>query len=215
VKVIVLGFDPGGRNRNAVAILRTDDNVQSVASSNVESAEEAIDWFSNRCASDDPEALGIDTLLHWSLARSGWRPVDELLRSAYQDQAHSVLPMNSIYGSMLGQGMALALGMRKRWPDLKLNEVHPKVVHYDIFGSPYFRPDTLEVETRRHECLNNAGLKKIEGDLLSEDQFDAILCCLATLKGLSCDWVDLLEMSDRRRLVFPVSGVSYLWPKEL
>jgi hypothetical protein len=46
----------------------------------------------------------------------------------------SIMSPNSLYGAMAIGGMALAFRLRQKWPELELNETHPKV----LFGS---RPD--------------------------------------------------------------------------
>jgi len=210
--MIVLGYDPGGRSRNAVALLRSEGNQVSLRSADVESALEGLDWLEKECGPEIPTHLGIDTFLHWSLSAGGWRPSDLALRRNYSNQAASVLSMNSTFGSMVGQGMAMAFAARSRWPNILLNEVHPKIVHSEMFKTPYVRGSLSDAADIRMDQLRSLDLK-IAGDLTSEDQFDALLCCIATYLGSRDNWFDLAASAvNNSSIVFPMPNISFYWP---
>jgi hypothetical protein len=38
---------------------------------------------------------------------------------------------------MAVQGMAMAMQLRSNWPQVLLNETHPKVLYFGLTGQPY------------------------------------------------------------------------------
>jgi hypothetical protein len=216
--VLVLGFDPGGRNGNAVAALRAEAGSVSIRMASVASGAEALDWFDYECRSVTPSGLGIDTFLHWSLSPGGWRPADRVLKQYYPSQSRSILSINSTFGSMVGQGVALAIAARIKRPELRLNEVHPKIVFRELWPSEEYVRKLAQHAVAKRVRLWESLTVACEGNLESEDQFDAAICCFATYKGLVRDWAfDLVKDLNvkSKNLVFPLSDVSYYWPKTL
>jgi hypothetical protein len=174
---------------------------------------QGLNWLERECGSDVPTYLGIDTFLHWSLSEGGWRPSDLALRQDYPNQAASVLSMNSTFGSMVGQGMAMAFAARSRWPSILLNEAHPKIIHGEIFSTAYARDGLPSAANARMDQIRSLGFE-ISNDLASEDQFDALLCCIATYLGWKNNWADLAECAiSQPSIVFPLPHVSFYWPK--
>ena len=55
---------------------------------------------------------------------------------------------NSLYGAMAIGGMALAFRLREKWPELELNETHPKVLLHALGGPRY--------EQKRQETVDAA-----------------------------------------------------------
>jgi hypothetical protein len=125
---IYLGFDPGGDRGFGAAVLRGVE----VKVTTVSTVGEAIRWACANCGRNCPKAAGIDTLLHWCGGPGGWRAADKELRAAYSEARSSVLSPNGLYGSMVVGGMALALRLRQRWPEIALNETHPKLLGYAL-----------------------------------------------------------------------------------
>ena len=136
---IYLGFDPGGDRRFGVALLEGD----CVTTSTISSVADAINWAVQECGQRQPIAAGIDTLLHWTTTRSGLRPCDLKLRADYPAVQNSVMALNSLFGAMAIGGMALALRLRQVWPEIVLNETHPKVLMHAL-GAEKYTPQTVE-----------------------------------------------------------------------
>ena len=53
------------------------------------------------------------------------------MRSTYSPIMRSVLPSNSVQGAAAIQGMALAVSLRKDWPEIVLTETHPNLLRRD------------------------------------------------------------------------------------
>jgi hypothetical protein len=115
---MIFGFDPGGKS--GVALL-TESQIGYFSGevATQRSVAEAFDWLSAR-TSTTLEAAGIDSLISWSLKRSGWRPMDLYLREKYPKIKNSIVSSNGLYGAMGVQGMAMAILLRKRWPSITL-----------------------------------------------------------------------------------------------
>jgi hypothetical protein len=199
-----LGFDPGGDCSFGVAMLC---GVESISAS-VSSVAAAFAWAVQQCGSKEPAAAGIDTMLHWCDGPGGWRPADRALRAAYPQARSSILSPNGLYGSMAVGGMALALRLRQRWPLIRLNETHPKVLAYAIRGERHRDDDP---STSIAWFAQHSGLT-LGGGSTGHD-FDAALSAWATREGLSKRWTDLV--TDDPALLFPAGAVSYLWPEPL
>ena len=199
---IYLGFDPGGHRAFGLAILEHG----RVLSATVSSVEEAMSWTVSACDGREPVAAGIDTLLHWSDGASGWRPADKKLRMAYPAARSSILSPNGLFGSMAIGGMALALRLKRRWPNIHLNETHPKVLASALRGQRHRDGDIATVSEwfALHSGLDLGGCS-------GGHEFDAVLSAWATQTGLADGWTDLV--SDAASLLFPAGKTSYLWPK--
>lgn len=200
---IVLGFDPGGQSAFGMAIL----SGSLVRTGTVSSVSEAMDWARAQCGNRNVVAAGIDTLLHWSTARGGWRPADLHLRATHSSAKSSVLSPNGLYGSMAIGGMALAIRLRQQWPNLVLNETHPKVLFSALSGSRY-RKDALPAAIEWF-----ATYAKLESDsALNDHEFDALMSAWVTHAGLQGNWCDLVQSDGS--LIFPAGPVKYLWPPQ-
>ncbi|MGH9721657.1 MAG: hypothetical protein ACRD8O_15725, partial [Bryobacteraceae bacterium] len=92
----------------------------------LDNVDDAICWFKKQLDGRLPIAAGIDTLLCWQTDRT-FRSCDSYLRDVYPAVKLSVIAPNSLAGSMVVQGMALAIRLRQEWPKIQLNETHPKV----------------------------------------------------------------------------------------
>jgi hypothetical protein len=214
--MIVLGYDPGGgkkdgKGQSGVGYLKKGVSFETAQCRSVAAA---ILWFRERCGGETPDAIGIDTFLHWSVVEKGWRPADLALRQAYPRCAKSVQPSNSTSGSMAVQGMALAIAMKNEWPSIILNEVHPKVLFAELANEPYPRTASEIDALARINFLKSRG-HTCSGNLKCEDEFDAALCCIATCEGVIDHWPNLLDRNDLESLIFPTGRVCYLWPRAL
>ena len=151
------------------------------------------------CGSRRPIAAGIDTLLHWATSKSGTRPCDFQLRNKYPLMKNSIVSPNSLRGAMAIGGMALAIKLRQEWPELVLNETHPKVLLQARWGQRYDPEDhkTVEAAIQRFVNPRHYTEAKIEG----EHELDAALSASATREGLAEGWENII--GDREALIFP------------
>jgi hypothetical protein len=196
-----LGFDPGGDNRFGVALLAGD----RVKASTVSTVDDAVRWAIDECGSRRPIAAGLDTLLHWATTKSGWRPCDYRLRREYPCTQNSVIAPNSLYGAMAIGGIALALRLRETWPELDLNETHPKVLLHAHWQERY---TSKTVKATIQRFADRVG---IECAFQGEHEFDAVLSAWATREGLVGGWKDIV--GDNAALLFPAGPARYLWPE--
>lgn len=116
-----LGYDPGGRGKFGAAALRQDGNSLSLVSAmKVDSVSEAKEFA--QTLEKRPSAAAIDAPLTWSMAPSGFRSVDLLLRSLYPDDQNKVMATNSLYGAVAVQGPALAIALTELFPSIIISE---------------------------------------------------------------------------------------------
>jgi hypothetical protein len=203
-----LGFDPGGDGKFGVAIL---DGV-CVTAASVGTVDAAMNWAVDSCGSRRPIAAGIDTLLHWATDQNGGlRPCDLGLRKKYQPIERSVMAPNSLYGAMAIGGMALAFRLRAKWPELELNETHPKVLLHALGGPRYEQKRQETVDAAIQWFVSRAHC--IQGKLQGEHELDAALSAWATREGVVEGWPDIVGNSVD--LLFPVGTVRYLWPEAI
>jgi Protein of unknown function (DUF429) len=101
-------------------------------SATVSSVAAAMVWAAEACGSNVPVAARIDTMLHWRDVPGGGRPADWKLREVYPKARASIMSPNALSGSMGVGGMALALRLREKWPAIRLNETHPKVLMHAL-----------------------------------------------------------------------------------
>ncbi len=104
------------------------------------------------------------------------------------------------------QGMAMAMRLREIWPDIKLNETHPKVLYHALSNLIYsFGPPMKQWLLRQFApplCL----------EIDNDHDWDALLSAWATWKGLQGTWYNDLMESDMAPLMRPAGEVSYFWP---
>lgn len=119
-----LGYDPGGKGTHGVAAIQvaaSGEISEAPVCAIVEDAKAAWQWLSSH---GHVAALGIDTLMAWSLR--GSRECDNALRRRYRECAPSVIPQNALYSSMTLNGALIARRAAEiGWP---LYESHPKLL---------------------------------------------------------------------------------------
>jgi hypothetical protein len=173
---IFLGFDPGGDRKFGVAFFE-GDRITASTESNV---DDAMRWSLDMCGSRKPIAAGIDTLLHWATGGSSMRPCDLQLRMSFPLARNSIMAPNSLRGAMAIGGMALALRLHRAWPELILNETHPKVLLHALGVQRY---DPLAIEPTIQWFVERA--RCAEWSIKGEHAFDAALSAWATREGIS------------------------------
>jgi hypothetical protein len=202
---LFLGFDPGGYRRFGVAAIADE----SVSFGTVSSIREALEWSMMASTGRVPVAAGVDTILHWATGTSGMREADKHLRKTYPEVSGSVMAPNSLYGAMTIGGVGLGIKLREVWPNVLLNETHPKVIFHALSGLPYPRGDMSPAR----QWLAETSALKILGTSLSEDEFDAILSAWATREALCNHWTDIAARNSEH--IHPISEVTYYWPTKL
>ena len=209
--MLILGYDPGGKNgANGLALLHIAENGTLRAWLHTcNSVDQALEWVQKEIRQhrfEGVDAAGIDTYLSWSTKTSGWRPMDEYLKEAFPAVKKSVFSSNSAYGSMAVQGMAMALRLRQIWSQIRLNETHPKVLYYALannvysFGEPMIRWLTGLLDASSRVTIRN------------EHEWDALLSAWATWSGLRGYWLNDLMDINGDPLLLPAGQVSYYWP---
>ena len=200
---IVLGFDPGGLS--GAAIWRVGS--KPISSSHL-SVDSALDWFRSDLIAEIPTAAGIHTLLCWQTGKGGLRQPDQWLRDRYKEVSNSVVPPNSLYGAMAVQGMAMAMRLRQCWPDVKLNETHPKVLcSVKANLKDGYADDLVGWLRGQEESFSNWKPR-------NEHERDALISAWATYQGLTGNWTtDLMPQSGAP--LFPAGRATYFWPPEV
>ena len=201
-----LGFDPGGENKIGVALFTVGGGQSRCTTGCVASVDHALKWSVDRLLDDAPSAVGIDTFLFWETGRCGWRPADQWLKERYVDVRNSVLSSNSASGSMAVQGMALAILLRRCWPQVELIETHPKVLYRALSGQRY------DWSSRMQEWLiEHMGLAP-ETVMSDNHCGDAALSAWAAYKGHTRHWKhDLRALSHGP--IEPAGSCAYWWPE--
>jgi len=180
--MLVLGYDPGGAGANGVAIADFRLPQPTVLTSTCDSVDEGIEWFSANIGESVPRAIGIDSFLSWATGPSGWRPMDTFLRTQFPSVQHSVLSSNSASGSMSIQGVAMAMRVRELWPEIRLNETHPKLLYFALTGNRYsYGQEMIEWFCGQFDPPVDAAIK-------NDHEWDALISTWATKKGLSDQW---------------------------
>ena len=108
-----IGVDPGGKGNFGVALLRSETAAVTCAVDNV---DQAIEWVMREIDGEVPQAAGIDAPLWWSSGSSGLRDADRRLHARYPAARQSILAVNSLWGSVLVQGVLVAHLLRDRFP---------------------------------------------------------------------------------------------------
>lgn len=209
-RAIFLGFDPGGKNAFGVALLVGNN----AAFSTVTCVDAAIEWTRDAVkAHAIPTAAGIDTLLHWSCSPGGNRHAEDVLRARYPDASPTIISPNSLYGSMAIGGMALGYRLRALFPNLPLNETHPKLLARHFCGT---LPKAAKSRTEVRRAWMTSELPGCNISAANDHEVDAIISAWATRTALSVNrtpnraWRDLV--AETSGSISPLTGVHYYWP---
>jgi hypothetical protein len=107
---------------------------------------------------------------------------------------------------MAVQGMAMAVCLRKRWPEIALNETHPKVLYYALAQQRYAWGEGMVT------WLRNAVRCTSGPDIANEHEWDALISAWATRCGISRVWSHDLKTHSQEALE-PAGPVTYWWPE--
>ncbi len=115
---------------------------------------------------------------------------------------------NSLFGAMSIGGMALAMRLRQEWPDIELNETHPKVIVSALGGKPYRDSAAGQAIAwfAGHSGIDVAAIQ-------AGHDLDAVLSAWVTREGKTRGWPDLVNGD--RSMLFPAGSASYFWPEDL
>jgi len=143
---VVLGFDPGGKNQfgwcvalgtaDGKLVLRSNGTTSHAAGAVEMAIEEA-----QKCGII--AAAAIDSPLFW--VPYGDRRADITVRAAMRrmgavNLGGTVQHVNSLRGACLAQGMMTAHILRKKLPNIRLTESHPKALLWLIEAATLQRP---------------------------------------------------------------------------
>jgi len=225
----ILGYDPGGKNANGIALIEISNSVVvDVRLKTCNYVDEVIEWILGDQKIVQLHGVGIDAFLSWSTGEAGWRSMDNLLKDTYKSEfnritsndvsktrkiSNSVLSSNSTFGAMAVQGMALAIRLRAIFPNIIINETHPKVLYHAMRSCEKIHDYSNDKTDMDNWLTGKLGIKKSIG-CKNDHEWDALISAWATWKGMSGCWkTDLMddgEMQDN--LIFPAGDVKYYWP---
>jgi hypothetical protein len=222
----VLGYDPGGNNRHGLAVLQVHQRQGLWVASRITALETLSDvkavmiCVENHIGAGALVATGLDTLTAWSLESSGWRQADCWLREQYPDVKNSVASPNSLFGVMSISGSLLLhwLAQRQGGGGM-ITEAHPKVCYYAMRRAVH--PWAKHAKPGQHA----EGWQWLEQELgidvpdsvktkKPDHEFDALMGCLAALRGLNGQWKLDLHEAGRATEVHPFGQTHYWWPDE-
>lgn len=188
---LFLGYDPGGyskgpRNGVAAAEIKRDGSFKfEPKTKTFHYASEVRDWLQEHSSS---KALGIDTLMAWSL--QGRRACDDALRKSYQEHRNTVIVQNSLGSSMTINGILVAQAGREL--KLPLVESHPKLL-------------------RKAGLLPNDLVKFLNDK--SDDEADALIAAWCASRWFFKRWKTDLFQKFPESLHFPAGDAFYPWPE--
>jgi hypothetical protein len=218
----VIGYDPGGRGANGVAVLRVDADAnrwipRDLTLTTLDDVDETVEWITRTCSDDRIVAAGADTLTEWSSAPAGARPADLWLKSAYRDVAAGVLFPVALRGAMTVNGAAFLLCLRDRFhaDQTMVTEAHPTVCYRALTGvrAKWKDDRTIMAAWLIGELgVGDALAMEIEGP----HGFDAAMAALAALRGLNGEWrhdLHALPHGEGRQPVRYFGRTHYWWPE--
>lgn len=199
-----LGYDPGGVPRDGVnkhgiarARIRPDGTFDGAPETDtLEDVQAVCQWLVNGAKEEDITALGIDTLLAWSV--TGRRACDRRLKEQYHPRL--VIHQNALYSAMTVNGAMAA--MKAQTLGIALCESHPKLL-LRILG--------------RHDTANREMLEHFSNLYEPQDDHaaDALVAAWCAAQWHFRRWtVDLYDEA-RETLCFYAGHAAYPWPEAL
>lgn len=197
---IIAGYDPGGNDTHGLALLRIKNSKPESISTTTLSYPETV---LNEIKTHNIIGIGVDTLSCWCTA-------DLWLRRKYPEIIHSIMPPNTLAGSMGINGMAVLIEVSKNSPEIILSETHPKVLYYALSNQIYnYYNNNKEMDNFLSRILGIADIKTA-----NEHEWDAAISAYALLMGMTGGWkIDLheLPLGEKCRIVRPCGKTFYYW----
>jgi len=185
--------------RFGVAILKADGTCHTAA---VDHADAAIEVVRNH-VQEIPAGLGIDAPLWWSSGSGGLRKADQWIRDRYGLHHRHVQAINSLWGSVLAQGMMFVARLRELFPTVSVTETHPKAVLVALGRDPW----TSHL---------NAIPTRLTLDSKPDHERDALISAIAAREGIEGRWTrDLIDHrypSEQDPSTHWLAPVHYFWP---
>ncbi|MFQ6097580.1 MAG: hypothetical protein ACE5O2_07625 [Armatimonadota bacterium] len=212
----VAGFDPGGKRSFGWCVLEYQDTVPlfvtdaGVVSSAIQAKRKTEELC--RLAGGEIRAIGVDAPLFWD--PSGDRRVDKHLRhivSGARGDQRTIMPVNSLNGACLIQGMMIAMLYRECCPRIPVTEAHPKAMLYPVGLNPAL------------QTLASAGFRGTSpfrvSDTIPDDEHVrdaalAALCAWAMLRKPP-NWTDLYRQFGDNTLSPLAAPLAYYFPAVL
>ena len=227
----IFGSDPGGNGAHGLALIEVssrEDGYECIdlpVLQNCATVQALVQVVANTVQEGSILASGIDTLTAWNRSQSGWRPADTMLRDHYPVVANSVASSNSIFGSMSINGALILRWLSERADRGGLvTEAHPKVCFYARHGGQFRHPwsgqavpPAADQQTAKLWLLDQLGLPQALVNQFggTDHTFDAMLGCLAALRGLNGDWPTDLHQPPAQEDVHPFGQTHYWWPEAI
>lgn len=150
-----------------------------------------------------PAGIGVDAPLWWSSGAAGLRKADQWIRDEYHLPSRNVQAVNSLWGSVLAQGMMFVLRAREAFPGVNVTETHPKALLRALGRDKW-----------------NGYFKALETDAtLDSDpdhQRDAVISAVAAREGFEGRWTRDLTRdrypSEQDPSNHWLGPVHYYWP---
>ena len=209
-----LGYDPGGDGKHGVAsvCIASDGSLGDLRTDCLRDATEVRDWLRDQAL---PAALGIDTLLAWSLngghphGRKSGRACDIALRNRYPAYSNTVVAQNSLYSAMTINGVLIAMAGCEE--GLPLVESHPKLL---IRAAQHADPEMRLLFERYEEMTRHSPGR----GGVTDHEADAVIAAWCASRRYFGRWsVDLYDIDsnsdDSDDLVFPAGKAVYPWPE--
>ncbi|MHB8841257.1 MAG: hypothetical protein ACYC56_05630 [Candidatus Aquicultor sp.] len=207
----IVGYDPGGNDKNGLAILRIEKSKP--VDIRIETAKNSEAVICKILKNENIIGLGVDTLSCWGTGNSGWRPADTWLRNKYPDVRNSVMTPNYLSGAMGINGMSVLIEVAKNLDGIFLSETHPKVLYHCLTQKIY-------AYTNDSEAMDSfmSGKLGIKIKTSNDHEWDAVISAYALLMGVTGTWkLDLhkLQIRENERIIKPCGKTYYYWPAEL
>ena len=198
---IWIGVDPGGKGNFGVALLRSETAAMTCA---VDNTDQALGWVIQEVDGEAPQAAGIDAPIWWSSGSSGLRDADRRLHARYP--AAHILAVNSLWGSVLVQGVLVAHLLRDRFSSIGLTEAHPKAVLLAL-GRDFWEQKFRAIQS------------DVSLDDSEDNQRDALIAAFAAREGFRRAWPEdlfaKLQVSEQNPSSRWLAPVHYYWPERL
>ena len=194
-----IGVDPGGATNFGVAILKADESCHTCTVDFVDAAVEIIREHVNAM----PAGIGVDAPLWWSSGKGGLRKADQWIRRQYRLHPRNVQAVNSLWGSVLAQGMMFVTRIREVFPSVNISETHPKAVLVALGREPW-KVHLASIRTM------------VTLDSKPDHERDAIISAVAAREGFEGRWKRDLAVdrfpSEQNPSTHWLAPVHYFWP---